>query len=243
MDKYFDKDYKLIPMVNWFDNRYAVDSYQDWHVPDGLDEGYSDGFDVYLSSRTKLELLTWLLTFTVMTHHAGYDPYIWFTNWSLHMTNIALLLSGYAHRYPHTQFVSWKSLANLANQLAMTMNTLTTIIALLVVIPFSLDNKPWDTPVDLFDRTFDILVHLLPFIAELINWWYLVDVTGYYVDCWPIIVTSLLYYAVNFSWTMYSGKAPYQFMDWDIKNPVTVVIEILLPVGGLFFHFMWAALS
>ena len=125
----------------------------------------------------------------------------------------------------------------------MTMNTLTTIIALFVVIPFSWDNKSWDTPGDLFARTFDVLVHMLPFIAELINWWYLVDVTGYYVDCWIIVVISILYYIVNFSWTMYSGWAPYQFMDWDPKNAVTIGIEIALPVFGVLFHLMWSFAS
>ena len=243
MDKYFNSDYKFIPLVNWFDDRYAADSYQDWHVPQGASEGYSDGFDVFVSSRHKLELLTWLLTFTVMTHDAGYSPYIWFTNWSLHMTNIALLLSGYAHRYPDTQFVTWKSLANLANQLAMTMNTLTTVIALFVVIPFSWEHKPWNTPGDLCARAFDLFVHVLPFITELINWWYLVDATGYYVDCWIIVVTTIAYYAVNFSWTRYSGKAPYAFMDWDPKNAVTIIVEILLPVFGILSHLMWAYLS
>ena len=91
----------------------------------------------------------------------------------------------------------------------MVMNSLTTVIALFVVIPFSMDNKPWDTPSDLFDRLFDIIVHIVPFIVELINWQFLIDATGYYEDCWTILVVTALYYIVNFSWTKYSGKAPY----------------------------------
>ena len=125
----------------------------------------------------------------------------------------------------------------------MDMNTITTIIALFVVIPFEMDNEPWDTPYDLFDRCFDIIVHMLPFIAELVNWQFLTDSTGYYEDCWTIVVISILYYIVNFSWTMYSGKAPYAFMDWDITNPITTGIEIFLPIFGVLVHFMWAFLS
>ena len=101
-DPYFDSDYKFIPMVNWFDDRYAADNYTDWNVPQGIENGLSDGFEEFIGSRTKLEALTWFLTFTVMTRHNAYSPYVWFTMWSLHMTNIAMLLSGYANRYQHT---------------------------------------------------------------------------------------------------------------------------------------------
>ena len=101
-DSYFDSDYKLIPFVDWFDDRYAADNYTDWNVPQGIENGLSDGFEEFIGSRTKLEALTWFLTFTVMARHTAYSPYIWFTNWSLHMTNIALILSVYANRYQNT---------------------------------------------------------------------------------------------------------------------------------------------
>ena len=33
MAQYINSDYKLIPLVNWFDDRYVNDSYADWNIP------------------------------------------------------------------------------------------------------------------------------------------------------------------------------------------------------------------
>ena len=121
------------------------------------------------------------------------------------MTNIAILFSSFANRYPHTQFVTWQTLANLTNMLALNMDTCTMIMSLLVVVPFCWDNFPWDTRQDVYERLIDLLIHVFPFITEAINFFYLSNTTGYFIDSWLMLAVTLIYLAWSIIWKGYAG--------------------------------------
>jgi hypothetical protein len=95
----FNDEYKLDYFEEFFTKRYVADSYV---VPDDM---YTE---IYWG-RVACELFVVYVVFSVLAFEPPENPFIFFTYWSVHVSNIALFFSGYAARYPNSKYVTWKT--------------------------------------------------------------------------------------------------------------------------------------
>ena len=88
--KIFNGNYKIEFLEEWFTQRYADDTFI------VSDEKIGE---VYWE-RTVLILLSFFCLFSILVKDQPDASIIYFTNWSLHFTNLALITSQWAMRYP-----------------------------------------------------------------------------------------------------------------------------------------------
>ena len=170
-------------------------------------------------------------------------PFIYFTNWSLHFTNIALLTSSFAMRFPDYEFTSWKSWAVLFNQLAMDANTVTTITAVFGIIPHWFEFFPWETPEDYYDQIFNVFIHTVPMIISTINYFFLTDQVGHMMDSWLVVVVASSYMIYNWLYTKETGSPIYPFLTWEAGDDFSLMVAILQPIIGFIVHISIALIT
>ena len=133
-------------------------------------------------------------------------------------------------RFPNDRFASWKSVAEIFSQVSIDFNIFTFLVAILDIIPESVQFEPWDTYLDKYNQFFTAIVHIIPVVFSLINYFAFTDQTFKILDLWIPEVIAVIYLFWNFLYTKETGDTVYDFMSWKSDDSNLLIYLIGPPV-------------
>lgn len=148
---------------------------------------------------------------------------------------------------PETDMFDNKTIANIFNGLAQTLNLFVFICSVTVIIPnnmFSEDGYGWNTARKWYYQFRNVYVHILPFISSTINVFLLSDIIIYMFDQWYILLILIAYLLTSFWYTKlnpHNHKLYGPILTFDDWISVFTVVISLFSAGV--FQFLNAILT
>ena len=170
----------------------------------------------------------WLAT--ELAWNKSTDFIFYYTSWGMVWTDLALLSSIKAVKYPQ-----WHTAACIINQVAHCLNIIITILFWVVLAPMIYSQLDWHKFTDAFIGLYMFFLHVQPFIFTTVNI-LISDVELIHDDYRVMFVAGVVYTICNLIGTITYGKPIYPVADW--KNPLlTLVMYLTMSVAQTYLYY------
>ena len=174
--------------------------------------------------------------------------------WSVHLTNISLTLSIWASKYRLNWYLSQDSLytlvtladfgalANMSNAATLPVSIVVTVCSYFFQLPYFWFNVGW-TGWQLYYQIYQIAIHTLPLIFEVVDVFILSDTILYAQDVWMTIFVIAAYLGMTFVYTRYTGHVIYSFLTWDGTDYYSSIFAIVVSLAGIILEMFCALIT
>lgn len=152
------------------------------------------------------------------------------TMWSVYISAAYLVLSINANTFiESSSFFNYKALATNFGVLALNIDSIVTVISWTMILPALWRQKGWGSSRVIFFQVYNVIIHILPFVCVLINFWLLTDSPAYISDGGLLLIVSLAYLTVNFLYYERFDVIMYEFVDWrNHSNYLSILILFII---------------